>query len=162
VARQSSGGGGGGGGNGPIVGSWGGGGVITGLLGVSNPAPIVVAPVTGGVLGASTFIFNMNLRLGMSNNDVRELQIRLTDEGVYTGPITGYFGSLTLKAVKAYQAKKGLPQTGFVGPMTRAVLNGTEPANPLSEREATIESIRQQIQNLMTQLAELQAQLGIQ
>lgn len=68
--------------------------------------------------GASPFIFTSNLSYGFSGNDVIQLQKRL---GVQ--PQSGFFGPLTLAAVKAYQAKKGLPTTGFVGPMTIAKLN---------------------------------------
>jgi len=95
--------------------------VITSVI-----TPTITPAPTGQVLGVSTFNFNKDLRLGDSNSDVTELQTRLTAEGVYTGPITGTFGPLTLKAVKAYQTKKGLPQTGFVGPMTREALNSSE------------------------------------
>lgn len=35
----------------------------------------------------------------------------------------GYFGNATLAAVKAFQGKHGVPETGFVGPLTRAQLN---------------------------------------
>ena len=85
--------------------------------------PTVTAPV-GQVLGATDFQFNSNLGYGMSNDDVKQLQTRLTSEGVYTGPITGYFGKLTLAGVKAYQKAHNIPTTGFVGTLTRAALNG--------------------------------------
>ncbi|MFA5722297.1 MAG: peptidoglycan-binding domain-containing protein, partial [Candidatus Paceibacterota bacterium] len=39
------------------------------------------------------------------------------------GSETTYFGSLTLAAVKAFQAKHGIITTGYVGPLTRAQLN---------------------------------------
>ena len=79
----------------------------------------------GSVLGASTgYQFTRNLSIGMSGNDVTALQNRLTQEGVYNGPITGTFGPLTLAGVKAYQTKYGIsPVSGYVGPMTRAQLN---------------------------------------
>ncbi|MCX6702172.1 MAG: peptidoglycan-binding protein [Candidatus Zambryskibacteria bacterium] len=152
----------------PVSSSGGGGGPI-GLFGtVNNSQTLALAPATGLVLGVSTFSFNGDLRQGASNDDVRELQTRLTDEGVYTGPITGYFGPLTLKAVIAYQTREGLPQTGFFGPMTRGALNsngavavGTVLGASTSadaEREAKIESIRVQIQALMVQIQQLIAQ----
>ena len=80
----------------------------------------------GQVLGAETFAFTSDLRLGMSGNDVRELQERLRKEGFFTfATSTGYFGPITFAAVKAYQTAH--PEigfvTGFVGPLTRAVLN---------------------------------------
>ncbi len=78
----------------------------------------------GTVLGASAFRFTRNLRKGMSGDDVKQLQERLRAEGFFSYPTsTGYFGSATFIAVKAYQKAHGLPTTGFVGPLTRAALN---------------------------------------
>jgi hypothetical protein len=46
--------------------------------------------------------------------NVRELQYRLHWAGVYTGPVTGYFGSLTKGGVVAFQREWGLSVTGQV------------------------------------------------
>ncbi len=79
---------------------------------------------SGQVLGVSTFKFTRNLYYGLRNDDVRELQERLTREGVYSGPVTGFFGPLTRAAVIRYQKMHGIrPAVGFVGPITRGVLN---------------------------------------
>jgi hypothetical protein len=69
---------------------------------------------------SSSYAFSMDLSLGMNNNDVKALQERL---GVT--PTSGYFGPITLAAVKAYQASKGIITTGYVGPLTRAALNAS-------------------------------------
>jgi hypothetical protein len=69
------------------------------------------------------YLFTKPLKYGMSNNDVTKLQERLKEEGVYSGPITGYYGNLTMAAVKKYQKLNGLDQLGSVGPGTRAALN---------------------------------------
>lgn len=66
------------------------------------------------------------LGIGSTGIDVTELQERLTAEGIYSGPITGYYGSLTAAAVKTYQGLHGLDQFGYVGPGTRADLNSGE------------------------------------
>jgi hypothetical protein len=63
------------------------------------------------------FRFTKDLKLGMTNSDVKQLQKRL---GVIQ---TSFFGSLTLAAVKAYQIANGIPSTGYVGTLTRASLN---------------------------------------
>jgi hypothetical protein len=105
----------------------------------------------GEVAGAETFYFANDLRFGMSGNDVSELQKRFTAEGLFDDEATGYFGMLTLKAAKAYQKKYGLPETGFVGPMTRAILNG---------ESETVESLQARIDALKAQLALLLAKLG--
>ncbi len=72
----------------------------------------------------TTATFSTDLSQGMTSNDVKNLQARL---GVSQ---TGYFGPLTLAAVKAYQASKNIPATGYVGPLTRAALNSS--ATPTS------------------------------
>lgn len=68
------------------------------------------------------FQFTKNLYFGMYNNDVLELQKRL---GIDYSSWPGGFGVRTLAAVKAYQASKNIPTTGFVGVLTRASLNST-------------------------------------
>ncbi len=65
-----------------------------------------------------------NLGYGSSGSQVIELQEFLTEGGLYTGPITGNFYSLTLASVKRYQASKGIDATGYVGPLTRAAIEG--------------------------------------
>ncbi|MBI4068086.1 DUF5011 domain-containing protein [Candidatus Kaiserbacteria bacterium] len=76
--------------------------------------------------------FTRNLTLGMSGADVTALQTQLAEAKVYNGPITGYFGNLTLAAVKRYQAaKKIFPQSGYVGPLTRLALNTASPTPSL-------------------------------
>lgn len=68
--------------------------------------------------------FTRNLYYGLRNNsDVKLLQEVLIKEKVYAGPVTGNFFSLTLKGVKNFQAKYGIPTTGFVGFLTRGQLN---------------------------------------
>ena len=122
------GGGGGGGGSAVIVnGLWNGTTPLgTGTMPQTVTPVVTSAPVTAGrVLGASSFSFSSDLSFGSTGNSVTELQNRLTAEGVYTGPITGTFGPLTLAGVKAFQTKKGLPTTGYVGTLTRGILNGS-------------------------------------
>lgn len=92
-------------------------------------APITTGPAvpffTQQVLGATTFKFTFHLKRGMTHEAVAELQRKLTELGLYQGPITGYFGNLTFKAVVKFQKGLGLPATGFVGPMTINVLNNS-------------------------------------
>jgi len=76
-----------------------------------------------------------NLSYGMQGEEIKCLQEFLKSQGpeIYPeGLITGYFGKLTLSAVKRFQQKYskeilaplGLTQpTGFVGPSTRAKIN---------------------------------------
>ena len=77
----------------------------------------------GVVLGVKTFVFSRFLNIGATGDDVKELQNRLTQESVYSGPITGKFGVLTFAGVKKFQKAHGISQLGYVGPATRAALN---------------------------------------
>ncbi len=69
---------------------------------------------------------NRVLRYGHQGDDVRALQERLQEEGVFTGEATGYFGSATQAAVQQLQVNEGIvtggsPNTtgyGSVGPRT--------------------------------------------
>lgn len=67
--------------------------------------------------------FNANLGVGHRSGDVRRLQQRLRDEGVFNGPVTGFFGEMTKKAVVEFQRKHGLAESGIVGKSTRDELN---------------------------------------
>ncbi len=67
---------------------------------------------------------NVSLKYGMRGDDVKSLQAFLVSKHFLSTPATGYFGTLTVKAVKAYQASVGVPATGLVGSMTRAKING--------------------------------------
>ncbi|MFA5000813.1 MAG: peptidoglycan-binding domain-containing protein [Candidatus Paceibacterota bacterium] len=124
---------------------------LTGIV-VTPPAPVVVPPVSSGgggggyyspilasavpptatstllaipqVLGASTYRFTKTLRLGSSGNDVKELQEKLRTEGFFTHPVsTGYFGTITEKAVKDFQKARFLKVSGLVNASTRKILN---------------------------------------
>ena len=89
-----------------------------------TPAVTPVTPVVGKVLGASDFKFTSHLSQGTSHDAVKQLQERLRAEGHFTfHTSTGFFGPITLAAVKAYQTAHGIPATGFVGPLTIAELN---------------------------------------
>lgn len=66
------------------------------------------------------------LRYGSQGDDVRALQERLREEGVFDGEATGYFGAATQAAVQRFQSEEGIissgsaESTGFgaVGPRT--------------------------------------------
>lgn len=63
------------------------------------------------------------LKVGSSGSEVREVQSRLKELGYFKYPnITGYYGTITQDAVKAFQASKGLAQDGIVGSKTWAAL----------------------------------------
>jgi uncharacterized protein (TIGR02594 family) len=59
-----------------------------------------------------------------------DIQRRLAALGLDPGPIDGVRGRLTIRAIKAFQAKSGLEADGIVGPATAAVLNRTTSHDP--------------------------------
>ena len=90
-----------------------------GYGGAGNPLPLIIE--------TPSFNFTSNLFIGKIGEDVRNLQIALAYEG-FLGQVgfagfTGYFGLQTLDAVKRFQKKYGIANTGFVGKLTRNKLN---------------------------------------
>ena len=75
---------------------------------------------------AAHYNFTEFLNVGSQDAQVTALQQRLTADGFYSGPITGYFGTLTEVAVGKFQAAHGIAVKGYVGPSTRAALNAGE------------------------------------
>lgn len=76
-------------------------------------------------------LLTVTLKQGSSGTDVSLLQTLLfQDPQVYTGPASGYFGTVTRNGVLAFQKKHGLAQTGVTDPPTRdklAQLYGSRP-----------------------------------
>ncbi len=87
--------------------------------------------------------FDRDLEFGMQNNsDVIKLQELLTDEGLYSGPISGNFFSLTLKAVKKFQAREKIKASGYFGLKTRTRANAILAISvSASKDEVSIKSI---------------------
>lgn len=132
---------------------------------VTIPAATVSTPSVPVAAVVSAWEFRTPLKLGSTETAVTELQKRLTAEGVYSGPITGYFGSLTLAAVKKYQEEQGIAtagQAGYgnVGPATRASLNASAVSSVSTSQtsSATIEALQTQLQALQAQLLMLLSQ----
>lgn len=70
------------------------------------------------------YVFTKDLSRGMESGDVKHLQRVLRSFGHFTFPsATGYFGPVTEGAVKSYQRKNGLKETGVVDLETRRKLN---------------------------------------
>ncbi len=63
-----------------------------------------------------------NLSYRTRGEQVMLLQTMLIEKGYMTGEATGFFGVVTLKAVKDFQRANNITPTGFVGPLTRAQL----------------------------------------
>ncbi|HRH30774.1 MAG TPA: alkaline phosphatase D family protein [Candidatus Paceibacterota bacterium] len=102
---------------------------INGLLGGGTQTPIVVIPEKNT---PSEFVFSINMKVGTVNEEVRNLQKFLNQNGFIVatsgpgsvGNETNVFGSKTLDAVKKFQQANALtPVDGLVGPKTREILN---------------------------------------
>lgn len=82
--------------------------------------------VSASTSSGTTYDFTELLTLGSEDAQVTALQNRLAALGFYSGPVTGYFGTLTQSAVMKYQTANGIEATGSLGPLTRAALNAGE------------------------------------
>ncbi|CEH31758.1 hypothetical protein AM501_06460 [Aneurinibacillus migulanus] len=106
---------------------------------------IVVSTVTAGMmvsapLMAQASMGDQTLRYGMENNDVRELQTALKNRGHFDfHTATGYYGTITVDAVKSFQRAKGLDVDGVAGPQTFKALN-TSDENVQQGKVMTVES----------------------
>lgn len=98
---------------------------------VTSSKDIVFIPGASSTATTSLPPFTRNLTIGSIGNDVTELQNLLVQLGYLTATPTGYFGVLTQKAVQSFQIANNVsPASGFVGPLTRAVLNTLLGATP--------------------------------
>ncbi|MCX6712818.1 MAG: peptidoglycan-binding protein [Candidatus Vogelbacteria bacterium] len=91
---------------------------------VNVVTPKVIAPTKIKTVPAEKFTFKLYLAVGADGTEVLKLQQLLKEMEFFTGTPNGHFGPATEKAVKALQKENGLAPAGYVGPGTRAVLNG--------------------------------------
>lgn len=85
----------------------------------------------------SCIVLNSNMGYGRydysSGGAVSQLQTFLNGQGYFNSFYfgTGRYGAITLRSVAQFQAAHGVPATGFVGPLTRALIQqiscGTNP-----------------------------------
>ncbi|MEU9700819.1 L,D-transpeptidase family protein [Streptomyces sp. NPDC047981] len=81
----------------------------------ATPSPSTTSPQPVG---------KVLMKDGDENEQVRELQARLRQIGYFDRAPTGFYGSITGSAVKAFQKKRELPQTGSVDEVTWQRLTG--------------------------------------
>lgn len=93
---------------------------ITGIFGYCHEDYIRLSAETAPEAGEILNPIKGTLRSGMNNGDVVAMQKRLKELGYFTASCTGYFGSQTLSAVKAFQAANGLTKDGIAGEKTLA------------------------------------------
>lgn len=63
-----------------------------------------------------------SLSKGQENSEVLKLQQFLVDGGYLTVKPNGYFGAVTVTAIKKFQLANGMSPVGSVGPLTRSKL----------------------------------------
>lgn len=61
-------------------------------------------------------------QLGSSSSEVRAIQERLKERGLFNDSVTGYYGEKTKAAVIKFQKQQGISQTGTAGPQTLRAL----------------------------------------
>jgi peptidoglycan hydrolase-like protein with peptidoglycan-binding domain len=134
---------------------YGGGGIISGPFSigfVATPPPSGNSggSGTGSVLGAAAYNFTVNLHYGDTGAAVTALQTILIADGyLKISTPTGWFGPLTFAAVKEYQTANGIPDTGFVGALTRASLNkGTVSLNTTKKDQGVVSDVVGAVANL--------------
>lgn len=69
-------------------------------------------------------------RVGSRGSEVTQIQQALKDRGLFNVNVTGYYGTITERAVRQFQKQQGLTVDGIAGPQTlRAlgIMSGTVP-----------------------------------
>ena len=93
------------------------------LNSLQSVAPNTPVQLTTNTPSTTKYQFSHNLTIESQGDDVTKLQTILNIAGFLKVSPTGYFGSMTQDAVKAYQAAHSITPTGFVGTITRGELN---------------------------------------
>lgn len=104
----------------------------------TTPVAVITTPTPVSVVVTPAVViikFKNNLASGAKGDAVKDLQSYLKELGFFTYPtITGVYGPVTMKALKAYQKANGLTPTGKLDAATREKLNG---ATTTAETPAT-------------------------
>jgi hypothetical protein len=122
---------------------------LTGTSTASNASPAQGSSIPAlqeqAIISHTGLTLTKNHHIGDKGEDIRAFQKWLNANGFViatTGPgspgsETSIFGTLTFKALIKFQKSKGLPQTGYLGPLTRAALRST--AATSTEASSTVQ-----------------------
>jgi len=75
------------------------------------------------LLGVKQESFTFDLFFGMTGEAVSRLQVFLITQKLLETGVFGFFGPKTFTAVKAFQTLHNIPNTGYVGRLTREKIN---------------------------------------
>ncbi|WP_295210339.1 spore cortex-lytic enzyme [Ruminococcus sp.] len=75
-----------------------------------------------GISAASGRADNVLSQMGSSGNEVKAIQERLKERGLFNDSVTGYYGEKTRQAVLKFQKQQGISQTGTAGSQTLRAL----------------------------------------
>ena len=98
---------------------------------------------------SATIQFSQNLKKGDTGEDVKNLQGILTESGMYTGAMSGFYDEDTATGVSAFQTKNNITQTGELDEKTRTFLNtvlqsGT-PQQTAQEKDTSVDASRTKV-----------------
>jgi hypothetical protein len=105
--------------------------VASTTIATSSPFQGPAQPAPRAICIQMTRTLTLGSRDFREDGEVTALQNFLRGTGHFKVGSTGYFGPVTLQAVKAYQKENNIPNTGLVGPMTRAHVNPKMCMKPL-------------------------------
>lgn len=84
---------------------------------VATPAPAAVAaPVTQETTGSVATIPPAVPSTPVGNSDAFAIQKKLTELGLFSGTVDGFYGPMTANAIRAFEQRNGLEPTGAMTP----------------------------------------------
>ena len=83
------------------------------------------------------------LRYGDRSDAVKKLQQRLKTLGYFDHSVTGYYGSVTVAAVKAFQTRNGLTADGVAGKSTLTKLNSSSAKSAADSAASTSDELKE-------------------
>lgn len=96
--------------------------VLYAATAIPNPGTPTTAPTPVPTEDPGYIIPTRILRSGYTGEDVRSVQLRLTELGYYTGTINATYDASTIASVRAFQRRNGLTVDGLAGSGTNSRL----------------------------------------
>ena len=96
--------------------------------------PLSSSPVSSKEVEAQEVL----LQYGSKSDKVSKIQSRLKSWGYFSGPVTGYYGTQTTEAIKKFQKKHGLPESGQADDKTLTLI-GISSRNSAATSQSDLE-----------------------